>query len=144
MKFWDASAVVPLVLPEEVSKDLEQRYSRDPTINVWCLTSVEVWSAACRLRRQGLLDSPGMRVARHRLSSLAETWVEIDDLAGVRSRAQRLLETHPLRAADSLQLAAALTLVSERPEHVSFVTLDGRLAEAAEKEGFRIEGVLPA
>ena len=144
MRFWDTSAVVPLVVPQERSREIDRSYGRDPAINVWCLTGVEVWSAACRLRRQGLLDSPGMRLARDRLSSLAETWVEVDDLAGVRSRAQRLLETHALRAADALQLAAALTLVSERPERVSFVTLDARLAEAAEKEGFRIEGVLPA
>ena len=143
MRFWDSSAIVPLVLPQKSTPPLKSRYAADPIINVWCLTAVEVWSAACRLRRQGLLDSPGMRAARRRLQSLSGSWVELDDVRAVRSRAQRLLETHPLRAGDSLQLAAALLLVGERPERVAFVTLDARLAAAAEREGFEIEGVTP-
>jgi predicted nucleic acid-binding protein len=69
---------------------------------------------------------------------LVESWIEIDDLRAVRRRAQRLLETHELRAADSLQLAAALVLVSDRPERFPFLTLDERLAEAADREGFDV------
>jgi predicted nucleic acid-binding protein len=122
---------------------MQAHYAADPVINVWCLTPVEVWSALCRMRREGRLDSPGMRVARRRLQALAASWVEVDDVLTVRGRAQRLLEMHPLRAADSLQLAAALVLVGERPERVAFLSLDVRLAEAAEKEGFDIEGARP-
>ena len=98
---------------------------------------------AVRLRRDRLLDSPAMRVARRRLRGLTDSWVEIDDIRAVRQRANRLLETHPLRAGDSLQLAAALVLVSDRPDRVSFVTLDSRLAEAAEREGFDVVDVVP-
>jgi predicted nucleic acid-binding protein len=83
----------------------------------------------------------GNATARNRLQALVESWIEIDDLRTVRQRAQRLLETHPLRSADALQLAAALVLVSDRPERVSFVTLDDRLGEAAEREGFEVVGV---
>jgi hypothetical protein len=122
---------------------MDEEYGADPLINVWCLTPVESWSAVCRLRRDRFLDSPAMRVARRRLRSLVESWIEIDDVHAVRSRAERLLETHPLRAADSLQLAAALVLVAEKPERVGFVTLDQRLARAAESEGFEVVGVTP-
>jgi predicted nucleic acid-binding protein len=107
------------------------------------MTPVEVWSAVCRLRREGLLDSPGVRTARRRLRALVDRWIEIDYLHAVRQRAQRLLETHPLRAADSLQLAAALVLVADQPDRFAFVTLDERLAEAAEREGFDVVGVTP-
>lgn len=141
MRFWDASAVVPLLVPESTSIRLRDAYAADPRLNVWCLTPVEVWSAVCRLRREGALDSPGVRTARRRLRSLVDSWVEVDDLTAVRRRAQRLLETHPLRAADSLQLAAALVLISDRPERVPFVTLDERLAESAEREGFEVVGI---
>ena len=121
---------------------MEEEYGADTLVTVWCLTAVEVWSAVCRLRREGLLNAPGLRVARRRFQALLESWVEIDDFRTVRNRAQRLLETHPLRAADSLQLASALVFVSERPERVPFVTLDQRLAEAAaEREGFEVLGV---
>jgi predicted nucleic acid-binding protein len=143
LRFWDSSAVVALLVPQKSSRLLGKEYAADPLLNVWCLTPVEAWSAVCRLRREGAVDSPGMRSARKRLQALVESWVEVDDVQTVRSRAQRLLETHPLRAADSLQLAAALVLVGERPERVELVTLDERLAAAAELEGFEIVGVTP-
>jgi len=41
---------------------------------------------------------------------------------------------HPLRAADALQLAAALVACDERPDVLAFVTLDDRIAEAASTE----------
>lgn len=141
MKFWDASAVVPLLVQQAASRRMETEYARDPDLNVWCLTTVEAWSALSRLRRQGHLDSPGMKAARRRLQSLLENWGEIDDLRAVRSRAQRLLETHPLRAADALQLAAALVMVSDHPERTPFVTLDEHLGEVAAQEGFEVVGV---
>jgi len=56
----------------------------------------------------------------------------------VRDRARRLLEIHPLRAADSLQLAAALVASEEKPSQLPFVSLDRNLARAAEKEGFEL------
>ena len=143
MRFWDASAVVPLLIQQESSRRMEREFASDPGLNVWCLTSVEAWSAVCRLRRQGLIDSPGMRAARSRLQGFIERWIEVDDLQAVKGRAQRLLEIHPLRAADCLQLAAALVLVSDRPERMPFVTLDADLGEAAEREGFEVVGVTP-
>jgi hypothetical protein len=45
---------------------------------------------------------------------------------------------HDLRAADALQLAAAITASEDRPETLPLVSLDRRLAEAAEREGFTI------
>jgi predicted nucleic acid-binding protein len=63
----------------------------------------------------------------------------------VRSYAFRVLRVHQLRAADALQLAAALVWAgtpATGPSPVAeIVTLDGRLAEAARLEGL---SVLPA
>lgn len=56
----------------------------------------------------------------------------------VRARAMRLLSIHPLRAADALQLAAALVWCRERTAGAGFVCLDGRLREAAGREGFEV------
>ena len=143
MKFWDSSALVPLLFREASSSRMERELAADPEVGVWCLASAEIWSAACRRRREGIVDSPGMRTARARLHDLAGSWLEIDDVPAVRSRALRLLETHDLRAGDALQLAAALVLVSDHPDRLPFVTLDGRLAAAAEQEGFEVRGVTP-
>ncbi len=48
----------------------------------------------------------------------------------------RFLRVHPLRAANSLQLAAAFMAAERRPVSLQVVTLDERLADAARKEGF--------
>lgn len=42
------------------------------------------------------------------------------------------------RAADALQLAAALIACDEQPSLPPFVALDHRLADAARREGFRV------
>ena len=47
---------------------------------------------------------------------------------------------HPLRAADALQLGAALVATDLEPAGLELVTLDERLATAAEKEGFTVLG----
>ena len=45
-------------------------------------------------------------------------------------------KTHPLRAADALQLGVALVASNFEAHSARFLTEDARLKEAAEKEGF--------
>jgi hypothetical protein len=52
--------------------------------------------------------------------------------------AERLLKVHPLRAADSLQLAAAILAADHEPDRLELVCLDEKLGQAAIKEGFRL------
>jgi predicted nucleic acid-binding protein len=115
---------------------MHERLVEDPDVTVWCLSQVEVWSAVARRRHDGLLRSPDVREARKRLEQVAAAWVEIDDVRQVRERARRILETHRLRAADALQLGAALVVCNDRPGSLHFLTLDQELQEAAEREGF--------
>ena len=56
----------------------------------------------------------------------------------LRDLAQRLVRVHALRAADSLQLAAALVAAEFDSRGFGFVVLDERLAFAARKEGFAV------
>lgn len=48
---------------------------------------------------------------------------------------------YALRAADALQLGAALVAADGDPQSLELVTLDRRLAEAALQEGFPVLGV---
>lgn len=50
----------------------------------------------------------------------------------------RLLRVHRLRAADAVQIAAAIVAADFQPGSLEFVTLDVRQADAAEREGFRV------
>ena len=138
MKFWDASAIVPLLIEERSSQALRALLTDDPVMVVWWATPTECASALARLDREGLLDTQSLRAAHKRLSQLLGNWEEVDPHDEVRETAARFVRVHPLRAADSLQLAAAFVAAARRPSSLEIVVLDERLAAAAQKEGFSV------
>lgn len=138
MRFWDASALVPLCYREESSTGLLSLLQEDKDLVVWWATRVECESAFSRLQRNSNRGFSGLEASRSRLSVIAESWSEIEASDRLRLEAIRLLKAHPLRAADALQLAAALAWVADRKAARDFVCLDRRLSEAAAKEGFRV------
>jgi uncharacterized protein len=136
MKFWDASAIVPLLVAEPTTHAAQTSATKDPVMLVWWGTEVECVSAIVRLERDGAIDEPAMGEAFARLRQLAGGWHEVDPSDTIREAAVRFLRVHPLRAADALQLAAAFMAAERRPSSLEVVTLDDRLAVAARKEGF--------
>ena len=138
MKFWDASAIVPLLVAESTTQRMQALARRDPDMLVWWGSEVECVSALARLERAGALDPAGIALASGRLTELADGWHEIEPSEIVRESAVRFLRVHPLRAADAQQLAAAFIAAERRPPTLQVVTLDDRLAEAARKEGFAL------
>jgi len=136
VKFWDSSAIVPLLVTEPVTRRVQALARRDPDMLVWWASEVECVSALARLERAGALDAKAVALALERLRGLADGWHEIEASEIVRESAIRFLLVHPLRAADALQLAAGFIAAERRPASLEFVTLDERLAEAARKEGF--------
>jgi uncharacterized protein len=136
MKFWDASAIVPLCLDEPWTPLLIQILAEEALMLVWWGSLVECWSAFARLRREGLLQTTDEEHARTLLTHLATSWTEILPSQAVRDHAAHALQGYPLRAADALQLAAALVWVQGQPIGQPFVCLDHRLRAAAQCEGF--------
>jgi uncharacterized protein len=138
MKFWDASAIVPLIVDEPETAALRSTAVTDPDIVVWWGTRVECASALARQRRDGGLTDADEREALGVLTTLADVWSEVLPTSAVRQTALRLLRVHALRAADALQLSAAMQWVSGNPRAASIVTRDERLATAADREGFTV------
>lgn len=136
MRYWDASMLVCLCV-DEADTAAARRLAADD-IATWSVSAVEIASAIERRCREGALDSSGRDAARTALDELMTTWTEITALAAVRERALRLVATHALRAPDAMQLAAALVAVSDRPRGHEFVCADGRLRDAAAREGFAV------
>lgn len=136
MKFWDASAVIPLCLEEPWTSDLQAIAEEDQALVVWWGTPIECTSAFARLRREGVLRDTDEDQAGFLLERLATVWTEIQPTHAVREQAKRALRLHPLRAADALQLAAALVWTQGQPSGHAFVCLDRRLRQAAHREGF--------
>jgi predicted nucleic acid-binding protein len=144
MKFWDASAIVPLLVAEPKTRPVQALAGRDPEMLVWWGSEVECSSALARLERAGALDVKAASLAFERLKQLAAGWHEIEPSEIVRENAVRFLRVHPLRAADALQLAAAFMASERRPASLQIVTLDERLADAARREGFALVDVAAA
>jgi len=138
VKFWDASALVPLLVAEAATRSLQALAKRDPDILAWWGSQVECASALARLERADQLERSGAALAFDRLRRLADGWHEIEPSEIVRENALRFLRVHPLRAADALQLAAAFIAAERRPSSLEVVTLDDRLADAARREGFAV------
>lgn len=138
MRYWDSSAVIPLLVSEDSSAKMEDRLRDDPAVVTWWGTMVECASALARLEREGALATDDVRDALARSREAAEGWIEVPASSDVREQAMRLLRVHPLRAGDAVQLAAAIVAADFQPGTLEFVTLDTRQADAAEREGFRI------
>jgi uncharacterized protein len=138
MKFWDASAIIPLLADEPSRQSLLALLDEDPEMLAWWGTPVEVVSALARRERENLLTSDEVESALAAARALSDSWYEIVPTAAVRRTAERLLRAHALRAADSLQLAAALIAANHEPATIDVVCLDARLSAAARREGFTV------
>ncbi len=140
MRFWDSSAILPLLVEESSSAATRAEFLRDPDIVVWWGTPVECVSALARLEREERLSAAGLAGAFARLDELSLAWHETQPIERTRQIATRLLRMHPLRAVDAFQLTAAIIASEERADSLSLVTHDPRLAVAAEREGFVVVG----
>lgn len=141
MKFWDSSALVPLIVTQPPSRRLQTVASGDPEMFVWWAAEVECASALARLRREEAITSDGAAFGFAKLKLIADKWDEIEPSETLRETAIRFLRVHALRAADALQLGAAFIASERRATSLEFVSLDGRLLEAARKEGFSLVDV---
>jgi len=136
MKFWDSSALVPLLVKEKETRYCLKALSDDQEMLVWCLSKVEVISALCRRLRDKAFGEEEFQKTKEHLNDLIERAYEVQAIEKVQARALRLLEVHPLRAADACQLAAALVATQEDPHRLVMVCFDQNLKNAALKEGF--------
>ena len=138
MRYWDASALVPLIVAEPDSERVRGWLAEDDHVVTWAWTRTEVTSAIERRTREGLLSRRHRRELLDRLGTLADGWDEVTDVLAVRSRAEALLARHPLRAADAGQLGAALLVQEQLAGPLTFVCRDQRLLTAADVEGLRL------
>jgi predicted nucleic acid-binding protein len=141
VKFWDSSAIVPLLVPEAETSSMQRVYRADPAILAWWATEVECTSAIARRERAGHISDTTVEAAFRRLTALRAGWHEVEPTDELRESARRFLRVHDLRAADALQLAAAFFVAEAQPSTLEFVSLDDRLVAAARREGFRTVGL---
>ncbi|MBA3341718.1 MAG: type II toxin-antitoxin system VapC family toxin [Gemmatimonadaceae bacterium] len=105
MRYWDSSAIIPLLVVESASLGMREVHAADPAIATWWGTPVECVSALARLERDGKLTPAGLARSITRIRHAIASWTEVGPSDDVREQAIRLLRVHQLRAADAIQLA---------------------------------------
>lgn len=137
MRFWDSSALVPLVLVEIRSSDMERLLLQDGDIVSAAIAPIEVTSALWRRKHRNELTVAEIQNAEQLFANVSANWRAIEQSDEVVERSLDLLSRHQLRTLDAIQLATAI-LFAGRDRSLPIVTLDQRLATAARAEGFPI------
>ena len=138
MRFWDTSALVPMLINEPTAAACQRLLVEDQRILAWWGTYVECVSAIARRQRDGTLAADQARHATLLLEMLSAEWSLVEPSDEIVVIAARLVRRYPLSAADALQLAAAWRGSGEDPQPLAFVCLDQRLRDAADHEGFTL------
>ncbi len=133
--FWDASALVPLCINQSITPSVASLYKSYRAV-IWWATPVEIASALARLVRTREISSSEWAKARQVAVALADEWSVIQPSEALRDHATRLVERYDLKAADAMQLAAALEWCDKVPRGEVFLTADQKLREAAVLSGF--------
>jgi predicted nucleic acid-binding protein len=136
--YWDSSALVPLCISQPQTVAAQNLYAKYKIVTWWA-TQVEIVSGLTRLTRMGGMTQQQFLMSKPFVRNLVSGWLSIHESASIVSSACRLLELHPLRAADALQLAAALEACEHNPLGFALITADQRLADVARPMGFLVE-----
>ncbi|MGA8762242.1 MAG: hypothetical protein WB562_05055 [Candidatus Sulfotelmatobacter sp.] len=135
LAFWDASALVPLCVRQSNTPQAIELYANYGIV-VWWATAVEIASALARLVRMKQLSAGDWTKSRRLAANLAEAWFVIQPSDALKAKATELVHRYDLRAADALQLAAALVWSHDTPQGRTFLTGDQKLQEAVALSGF--------
>lgn len=138
MRFWDSSALIPLLIREDTSNDLRALLAADMAIAASFITTLEIGSALWQRHHNDELSADEHAAADDAFEKLNESWSEIGDFFDAREIALELITRHVLRSGDAIQLASALIACAQNPALLTFVTLDQDLASAARAEGFTV------
>jgi predicted nucleic acid-binding protein len=123
---------------QQQSSTVARQLARKHEFIVWWCTSVEMQSAFERLARMRELSPAEYLSAARHLSRLRHGWQEVSPTQSLRFEAESLLARFPLKAADALQLAAAMTWAGSFPKGRIFVASDGQLLDAARQLGLQV------
>jgi len=127
--FLDTSALVKKYIMEEYGvQRLSELLGKASVVIVSPVTWIEIHHVFYRIRREGLLGTPGLKKV---LKDVGEDYRYFHVAAfndALEERAVKILKGFPLRSQDAIQLAAAITT-----EYDLFCTADLKLYEASKK-----------
>lgn len=135
--FLDASAFVKRYVREPGSDRVHALVKRQVPLLISRLSTVEVPSGLWKRSRVGDISVADARRLVSRFASDAAHVTIVEPRAATLDLAVDLVERHPLRAYDAVQLASALRWTRETGVALAFVCADARVATAALAEKVR-------
>lgn len=135
--YFDASSLFKRYFQEGGSAFVDKLLDENPDSFTASLTYAEIYSALCRLEREGRLSS---RTTEQAFVEFEKDWenLKIIEFSGESRRdIPKLLRRFPLRGSDAIHLASAATL-AERGIEFGFVVADRRLINAATDIGLKV------
>ena len=135
--YFDTSALIKFYIEEEGTAQilhLAETLDGDQIV-VLDVTLLESRSAVRRREREGDISGPDANRILKQIDQDASSLYLVQPLSSaVIEEAARLIDLHPLKAYDALQLAGCLVIRHSMPP-VTFVCADVRLCKVAELEG---------
>jgi uncharacterized protein len=138
MRYFDASALVKRYVREPGSTRVRRLLSSGGSVTSRS-SAVEVASALARRAREGAFSRDACARAIARLDAGANAMLVVELTPEIVVRAQALVQRHPLRAGDAVQLASCLYVRDTVDHDITLVAFDDRLNTAARLEGVRID-----
>ena len=136
--YLDTSALIKLYVEEEGTEQVVEatQDAADGRVIIVDLTPLEARSAIRRREREGDISAADAdRVLRQIENDCSMSFLMQPSTSAVMEEAARLIDRHPLKAYDALQLAGCLVVRDGMPGPVTFVCADSRLCDAARHEG---------
>lgn len=140
IRYFDASALTKRYVREPGSQQVHELLD-DGVAATARYTEIEILSALARRRREGQVEASDHARIAAKMREDMEALVLVELGAEVVDEASRLLDRHPLRAGDALQIASCIVLQRRAELPVSFVAFDQRCNDAARAEALRIDSM---
>lgn len=137
LAFWDSSSLVPLCVQQQPSGKVNKLAAKYGFV-VWWSTQIEMHAALARLLRTGEVTHGEYLGALKSMEMLRRGWRELQPTENLRTRAESLVGRFPLKAANALQLAAAMSWCLDNPRGRKFISGDKQLLHAAGQLGFDV------
>ena len=139
--YLDTSALIKLYVEEEGTERVVAITDDFDGVQVIILdvTPLEARSAVRRRQREGdISGADADRILDRIEDDTSSSFLVQPSTSAVIEGAARLIDRHPLRAYDALQLAGCLVIRDIVPGPLTFVCADVRLCGAAELEGLTV------
>ena len=138
MIFFEASAFAKRYFREVGSERVNELCGGQDFVSSLSILHCQLISALNRKRRERALPRGAYRSLKQRIQEDLQKIHTVPADAELIRRSLGLSDAHPLKALDSLYLAAGLSLQESLKAPILFVSADRRLLQAARAEGLRV------